>query len=124
MVGKHKRKSVRIPHSSIVIDLKSIMVARNIAHPFTFLLKAGINNTTANKMLKGEAVQFNLKQLTDLCMQLNCTPNDLFALRDLPLPEHHALHEIQVLVPNKTIKTVKEWLSDKTLEEVKELMKK
>ncbi len=51
----------------------------------------------ANKMLKGEAVQINFRQLTTLCMTLNCTPNDLFALRDLATPAGHQLEQLQKL---------------------------
>jgi DNA-binding Xre family transcriptional regulator len=42
--------------------------------------------TSVNKMLKGEAVQINFRQLTTLCENLNCTPNDLFSLRGMQLP--------------------------------------
>jgi hypothetical protein len=53
---------------------------------------------------------------------LNCTPNDLFALRDLQLPESHALNKIQVLTD--TAVNVNESLASKTMEEVRELLKK
>jgi hypothetical protein len=73
------------------------LAARNILHPSAFLIKIGINNNMANKMLKGEAVQINFRQLTTLCMTLNCTPNDLFALRDLATPAGHQLEQLQKL---------------------------
>ena len=75
---KRKKRGTLKPHkSSIVLDLKPILVARNILHPSAYLLKIGVNSFTANKMLKGEAVQINFRQLTTLCLHLNCTPNDL-----------------------------------------------
>jgi DNA-binding Xre family transcriptional regulator len=73
------------------------LAARNIIPPAAFLLKIGINNNSANKMIKGEAVQVNFRQLTTLCMTLNCTPNDLFALRDLMPPAGHQLEKLQKL---------------------------
>ena len=92
----HKKRGSLEPHSSsIVLHLKPILAARNIRHPASFLIKIGINNNTANKMLKGEAVQINFRQLTTLCMNLNCTPNDLLALRDLSPAPGHQLEKLQ-----------------------------
>lgn len=93
-----KKRGTLEPHnSSIVLHLKPILVARNILHPSAFLIKIGINNGTANKMLKGEAVQINFRQMTILCMNLNCTPNDLLALRDLSPVPGHQLEKLQKL---------------------------
>lgn len=94
---RRKRGTLAPSKSSIVLHLKPILAARNIIHPSAFLLKIGINNNSANKMLKGEAVQVNFRQLTTLCMTLNCTPNDLFALRDLVPPAGHQLEKLQKL---------------------------
>jgi DNA-binding Xre family transcriptional regulator len=94
---RKKRGTLQPHNSSIVLHLKPILAARNILHPSAFLIKIGINNSTANKMLKGEAVQVNFRQLTTLCMTLNCTPNDLFALRDLTPPAGHQLEKLQKL---------------------------
>jgi DNA-binding Xre family transcriptional regulator len=94
----HKKRGTLEPHnSSIVLHLKPILAARNILHPSAFLIKIGINNNTANKMLKGEAVQINFRQMTTLCMNLNCTPNDLLALRNLSPASGHQLNKLQKL---------------------------
>jgi DNA-binding Xre family transcriptional regulator len=120
---KRKKRGTLKPHkSSIVLDLKPILVARNILHPSAYLLKIGVNSFTANKMLKGEAVQINFRQLTTLCLHLNCTPNDLMALRQMDLPETHALNALKVL-SETTPTTVTEWLKGKTLAEIEAMMK-
>lgn len=120
---KRKKRGTLKPHkSSIVLDLKPILVARNILHPSAYLLKIGVNSFTANKMLKGEAVQINFRQLTTLCLHLNCTPNDLMALRQMDLPETHALNALKVL-SETTPTTVTEWLKSKTLAEIEAMMK-
>lgn len=124
MIRKKKRGTLKPNKSSIVLDLKTVLTTRGITHPTTFLLKIGINNNSANKMLKGEAVQVNMKQLTALCLNLNCTPNDLFALRSMELPEHHALTSLQAYEPKADELTIKEWLAGKSVEEVRELMGK
>lgn len=91
-----KKRGQLTPHrSSIILNLKPILAARNILHPTAYLLKIGINAYSADKILNGEAVQINFRQLTTLCISLNCTPNDLFALRDIQLPENHQLNKLQ-----------------------------
>lgn len=119
---KHKRTSVNVPSSSIVLDLKPVLKARNIKHPAAYLKKIGLCAGTVTKMLKGEAVQLNFDQLTKLCVHLNCTPNDLFALRDMTLPEKHQLHALSVYNPQATEPTIEEWMLGKSVSEIRELM--
>lgn len=119
-----KKRGTLTPHnSSIVIDLRNALAARNIKNTSSFLISIGINNTSAIKLLHGKAVQVNMKQLTALCVHLNCTPNDLFVLRDMNLPKDHALNALKVLEPVAPA-SVAEWLAGKTFEEIAELMKK
>lgn len=119
---RKKRGTLQPPQSSIVLHLKPILKARGIIHPSAYLLKIGINSFTANKMLQGKAVQLNFKQLTTLCTHLNCTPNDLLALRKIDLPTQHALHTLQNLT-DEPLPDISKWLQSKTIEEVRELMK-
>ena len=117
-----KKRGTLNPHkSSIVLHLAPILAARNILHPSAYLIKIGINNSSANKMLKGEAVQINLRQLTTLCTHLNCTPNDLFALREMQFTTPHELQKLPVLseVP---LPTISDFLAGKSLAEVRELL--
>lgn len=124
MIHKKKRGNLKPHHSSIVLHLEPVLAARNIVHPTAFLMKIGINNTMASKMLRGDAVQLNFRQLTTLCLNLNCTPNDLLALRDLQLPEQHALKALRPLVTEESAMSIQDWLATKTIEEVQELMRK
>lgn len=117
MINKHKRKGVTVPQSSIVLHLVPILTARNILHPSAFLIKIGFNNSTATKMLKGKAVQVNFRQLTSLCLHLNCTPNDLFALRDLVPPVGHQLEKLQT-INDEVINPVEKY-KNMGLEEIK-----
>lgn len=121
MALKKKRGNLKPHNSSIVLHITPILTARHIVRPFTFLLKIGINNNTANKMLKGEAVQINFRQLTSLCTNLNCTPNDLFALRNIDLPSNHQLHQLQ-LIDDKVLNPTT-FFEDKSLEEIKKILK-
>lgn len=117
---RRKRSTITLPQSSLVLHLQPLLAARNITRPTAFLLKLGINSNTAHKMLKGKAVQLNFEYMTQLCLHLNCTPNDLFALREMQLPPNHALQALPPLTdapPNIT-----QWLAGKTVAEIRELM--
>ena len=116
-----KRKATTISESSIILDLKPILEARNIKNGFTALVKMGISTVTVSKILKGQAVQITMAQLTKLCLHLNCTPNDLFALRALPLPKTHPLNTLRTYTDKPGL-DITAWLESKTLEEIKALM--
>ena len=120
---KRKKRGKMTPHqSSIVLDLHSVFALRNIKTPVRFLLNIGINPNTANKMLKGEAVQLSFTQMTSLCVHLNCTPNDLLALRDMQLPQNHALLALRKLeAPEKTVDW-DELMKGKSLDEIRKLL--
>jgi DNA-binding Xre family transcriptional regulator len=117
---RNKRGTLQPHQSSIVINLAPVLAARNITYTTTYLMKIGINNVSATKLIKGKAVQINLNQLTLICLHLNCTPNDLFALRDMQLPPNHALHALKpvdVAPPD-----INKWLVGKSIEEITALL--
>lgn len=94
---RKKRGNLRPSQSSLVLHLAPILALRQITFPYAFITKAGISGNSAQKMLNGQAVQINFRQLTALCLALNCTPNDLFARRDLQPNEGHQLNKLQTL---------------------------
>jgi len=119
MLYRKKRGSLKPHNSSIILNLKPILALRNIPHPSAFLIKIGINTTAVNKMLKGEAVQLNFRQLTILCTHLNCTPNDLFETRDMTLPPGHSL---EVLAPKPEVMSLTDFARSKTVAQMNELL--
>ena len=121
--SKVKRGTLKPHNSSIVLHLEPLFIARNIHTPLTFLIKNGISNTSAQKMLNGKSVQLNFRQLTHLCMAFNCAPNDLFALRKMDIPNNHALSVLTKYEDN-TLQTLEEWTKSKSIAEIKELLKK
>lgn len=122
MLRNKKRGSINVPQCSIVLNLEPILAARNIKTPYAYLVQQGINGNSVQKMLNGTSVQLNYDQLTKLCVSLNCTPNDLFATRDLQLPIEHALQSLKVL-SKENVLSITDWLAGKTLEEIEEIMK-
>jgi DNA-binding Xre family transcriptional regulator len=114
---RRKRGNLTPHQSSIVLHLKPILAARNILHPVAYLLKIGINAYSADKILNGEAVQINFRQLTALCISLNCTPNDLLALRNIQVPENHQLNKLQDI--SAPIVNPEDFYKGKSLEEIR-----
>jgi hypothetical protein len=106
------------------LPLELVFAACNMIHPAAYLIKIGINSATASKMLRGDAVQLNFRQLSTLCLNLNCAPNDLLALGEMQLPEHHGLKTIRTLVPDQAPISINDCLTGKTVEEVQELLRK
>lgn len=123
MFSNHKRKNININTSSIVLNLAPVFKARNILHPNAYLIKLGISRGSANKMLSGEIVQLNFNQMTLLCTSLNRSPNDLFALRDITLPENHELNKVRPLKSTDKTISVEKWLNAKSVGEVQEILK-
>jgi DNA-binding Xre family transcriptional regulator len=118
---RRKRGDLTPRQSSIVLNLKPIMTARQVIFPHAFLRKIGISSNSVNKMLNGEAVQVNFRQLTAMCLSLNCTPNDLFSLREMQqhLPENHQLHKLQDI--NEPIIELQDFYKDKSLEDIRKM---
>lgn len=123
MIRNKKRGKIQLAHSSIVLDLATILNMKNIKNHYTYLYKLGISSTTAQKMLSGKLAQVNLNHITLLCTQLNCSPNDLFAQKNIQIPTGHALEKLRK-IDDAQHETIQDWLATKSIEEIEELMKK
>lgn len=59
-------------------DIRRVFNARSITNPVAFLIKAGISNATAVKLMRNQQSGIKWQQLQKICIALNCTPNDIF----------------------------------------------
>jgi DNA-binding Xre family transcriptional regulator len=76
-------------------NLQRIFNARNIKNGNQYLReKLGMSPGTATLLNRGESTVLNLRHLDTLCVNLNCTPNDLLQYYPTgqPLTEGHALN--------------------------------
>jgi DNA-binding Xre family transcriptional regulator len=62
----------------IQLNLNRIFKARGIEQPYRFLVKGGFVSFTAHKYKNGKVDQIRLDHIEQLCILLNCTPNDIF----------------------------------------------
>jgi len=62
----------------INLDLYRIFEERGIENPHAFLRKNGFTIHTTSRLLNNKLGSINYKKLEQLCMALNCTPDDIF----------------------------------------------
>ena len=123
MYSKKKRGNLKPDNSTLLLNLKPMLAARNILHPSAFLIKIGISRATATKILKDKSVSVSHKHMSALCQNLNCEPSNLYVVRDMQLPEGHALHALKTVEEVAELVSINEWLKNKSVQELKELMK-
>ena len=58
-------------------ELQSLMESREVHQPLNFLVKAGFNYHTAHRLLNTNPRSIRMDHVEQLCIALNCTPDDL-----------------------------------------------
>ena len=61
------------------LDAKRGFDARGVKNPVSFMIKNGINRSTASNLYRGQVEFVRLRHLEKLCSLLRCTPNDLLS---------------------------------------------
>jgi hypothetical protein len=82
----------------LLFNPKRVFALRGIVRMSGFLVRLGFNYTQATKFLKAGKPTIKIKHIEQLCVALNCTPNDLFewkAETNTVLPETHSLNRLQ-----------------------------
>jgi len=83
----------------LTINLQPIFAARGIERPFSYLVKAGLSNIVAHRLINSTGLSFQLRHIETLCTILCCTPNDIVVWQPdankQPLPSGHPLHQLQ-----------------------------
>jgi hypothetical protein len=89
-----------------------VFALRGIQKMSGFLVKLGFNYTQATKFLKAGKPTVKVKHIEQLCVALNCTPNDLFEWKagsDTILPDGHSLNALN---KNAGAKNLQEMVKD------------
>jgi DNA-binding Xre family transcriptional regulator len=76
---------------------KNVFLRRGIEKTTAFLVKLGMDYSTASRYLKSKSQFVKIKDIERLCVALNCTPNDLFEWKadaNTVLPETHSLNAL------------------------------
>jgi len=93
--------------------------------PTTVLMKAGMHQKTAGKLLGGQPTRITTNSLTRLCIDLHCTPNELFVFEEdaeKPLAENHPLRAL-IRQNDVDITTVLHTLPQDAIEKIKDIIR-
>lgn len=98
-------------------NLKNILGMRGIQKRVGFLSRIGLTYPMAHKLLKSSPVSIKIEHIQQLCVALNCTPNDLFEWKpdaNTILPDGHSLNALNKSAGAKNLQEmVKDIPSDK-----------
>jgi DNA-binding Xre family transcriptional regulator len=83
----------------LYLNLKSVLEARQIEKPHSFLVRIGINPHTAHKILNNDTHVMRLDNLTLICKALYCQPNDLLLFKEDPNHPIEKNHPLSKLIP-------------------------
>ena len=75
-------------------NFPQIAKLKGISKPFSHFLNLGYSRATASKISQNTVLSLTPKKIERLCIELNCTPNDLFEYKPdfkNPLSENHPL---------------------------------
>lgn len=79
----------------ITIFVKKLMQLRGYNARPSELTKVGFLHSSAKEILSGKVTSIKLSTLNNLCVALNCTPNDILNYTNTDgLPPEHALNKI------------------------------
>ncbi len=102
-------------------DVVRMLKLRGVKNYATFLNTAGISYNTALAMVAGRYGSIKWKQMEQLCLALNCTPNDLFRWQGdgSDLPPNSELRKL--VRPEKNL-NVTEWLNTLSADEAAKII--
>lgn len=103
------------------LNLNRIFKVKGIAKPNQYLIKIGNSEVYASNLVSEKVTSVKFHKLEQMCIHLNCTPNDLFDYipsKNHTLPANHALHSIS---KSEAIAEVNKLLHDLPMEKIEEL---
>ncbi|MGC3976819.1 MAG: helix-turn-helix transcriptional regulator [Paludibacteraceae bacterium] len=80
------------------LNLTDVFKARNIAKPYSYLVKAGLSPNLATRLANNQVDSILFRHLELLCLHLNCEPNDLFSWvpdSKIAVSENHSLNKLK-----------------------------
>jgi len=103
------------------LDVRRGFDVRGIKNPVVFLMKNGINRSTASKLYRGEVEFVRLGHLEKLCSLLRCTPNDLLSFTPDAKTIIDEDHPLNALKRARTAKNISELAAKLPLEKLNKL---
>ena len=108
----------------LILNLSKMFVLRAIDKPFQYLMSKGMSYNKAYRFSRKRVRRFDVKVIEELCLALNCTPNDLFDF--VPTKEQKSNPNLElnkIANSNETRFNFKQMLLNAPVDELKELHK-
>lgn len=105
----------------VKLNLNRIFKARGIEQPYRFLVKGGFVSFTAHKYKNGKVEQIRLDHIEQLCVLLNCTPNDIFEWTPNDLLDDRNDHPLQKIRKQEKKIEIGKLLSKMPLQKLEEI---
>jgi DNA-binding Xre family transcriptional regulator len=105
----------------IKFNIQRILKIKGITEPNKYFIKRGHSSSYAYHLIRNELNSVSFEKLEMLCLDFNCTPNDLFdysPTQGQNLPLDHALHKLS---KDNTIAEVNQLLHDLPMERIIQL---
>lgn len=96
---------------------------RGIKKPLPFMVKNGFSYNVAWRYFHGQVTRADLEHIETLCLQLNCTPNDLLEWHPAKDVPQNPSHPLNALRPKTDTQTITQLLSDFPTDKIEELQK-
>jgi hypothetical protein len=103
------------------LDAKRGFDLRGVKNPVAFLIKNGINRSTASNLYRGQVEFVRLSHLEKLCSLLRCTPNDLLSFTPDAKNVIDEDHPLNALKRDRSAKNITEMAAKLPLEKLNRL---
>jgi hypothetical protein len=80
------------------LNISRVLMLKGVGKPYTYLVKHGYRRSKAYHLANSLTQKVDLDDLENICLKLNCSPNDLFEWTPSRIEEdipHHALQSIR-----------------------------
>ena len=111
----------------LVFNLTRLLKIKGISNPTRFFMNMGYSKSIAYRMSKNDTYNFTTKKLEQLCLALNCSPNDLFEYipkKNNSIPQNHPLNNLIRQDQSQIIHSLLQELPVEKILELAELVKK
>ena len=105
----------------LVFNLTRLLKIKGISNPTRFFMNMGYSKSIAYRMSKNDTYNFTTNKLEQLCLALNCSPNDLFEY----IPEKNSTitpsHPLNHLIRHDKTQIIYSLLHELPIEKILEL---
>ncbi len=105
------------------VNPSAMFELRGIKKPLASMVKWGFTYNIAWRIFNNKAIRIDLAHLEILCLNLNCTPNDIIQWQPAKDAPQNPAHPLQALRPKTDTQTITQMLSDFPVDKVEELEK-